>query len=69
MDLFSGYKKIEEKCKIFIYQKDLESLVESPRAFESFLLALSGQRILMDKVKELPEWVDPDKVKFVIPAF
>ena len=62
-------KKIETNLNIFIYNHDLDILVKNPRAFDSFLLALSGQNILQEKFLKLPDWTIPDKTKFVIPQF
>jgi hypothetical protein len=62
-------KKIEKKLNIFIYDNDLEMLVKNPRAFESFLLAVTGQRILLDKHRKLPDWTLPKDTKFIVPDF
>ncbi len=62
-------KKIESKLDIFIYNHDLEILVKNPRAFDSFLLALAGQNVLMGRNRELPDWTAPEETKFIIPDF
>jgi len=62
-------KKIENKLNIFIYDHDLEILVKNPRAFDSFLLAIAGQRKLLDKTITIPEWTGPEKTKFILPYF
>ncbi len=62
-------KKIEKKLNIFIYDHDLEILVKNPRAFESFLLAITGQRVLLNKHRKLPDWTLPKESKFVVPDF
>jgi hypothetical protein len=62
-------KKIESKLDIFIYNHDLEILVKNPRAFDSFLLALAGQNVLIGKNRKLPEWTQPEETKFIIPDF
>lgn len=62
-------KKIENKLNLFIYDHDLEILVKNPRAFNSFLLALSGQRKIVDKIVDLPEWTAPSESKFILPQF
>jgi hypothetical protein len=62
-------KKIETNLNIFIYNHDLEILVKSPRAFDSFLLSLAGQNVLQGKFVKLPEWTEASKTKFVIPQF
>lgn len=62
-------KKIEKSLNIFIYDHDLELVVSHPRAFESFLLAIVGQRMLQDNIEALPEWTRPEEVQFLIPTF
>jgi len=62
-------KKIESALNIFIYNHDLDILVRNPRAFDSFLLALSGQNILQNKNIALPDWTKPKETKFIIPQF
>jgi hypothetical protein len=62
-------KKIEKSLNLFIYNHDLEILVKHPRAFDSFILALAGQNVLMKKNRSLPEWTEPNKTHFVVPNF
>lgn len=62
-------KKIESKLNIFIYDHDLDILVKNPRAFDSFLLAIAGQRKLLNQIINPPEWTDPLKTNFILPAF
>lgn len=62
-------KKIEKSQKIFIYDEELEILVKNPRAFESFIMALSGQGIQLGTVRSLPDWTMPEKTRFVVPYF
>jgi hypothetical protein len=62
-------KKIETKLNIFIYDHDLDILAKRPRAFESFMLAVAGQRKLLGKNVELPEWTLPENTKFILPQF
>lgn len=62
-------KKIEAKLNIFIYDHDLEILAKNPRAFDSFILAISGQTFYTNKVKILPEWTNPTETKFIVPSF
>jgi hypothetical protein len=62
-------KCIENKLGIFIYQKDVETIAKNPKAFDSFLLAIAGQRELMDKVYDLPEWSLAQQANFIIPDF
>tara|TARA_Y100001970_G_C14215073_1_gene849181 strand:+ start:144 stop:1121 length:978 start_codon:yes stop_codon:yes gene_type:complete len=62
-------KKIEKKLNVFIYESDLEALLHFPRAFNSFILAIIGQRIQMEKTMPLPEWAFSEKSQFVVPLF
>lgn len=62
-------KKIEKALNIFIYDHDLELVVSHPRAFESFLLAIVGQRMLQQKIDPLPTWAGPDESRFLVPSF
>ena len=62
-------QKIEQKLSIFIYDHDLEIIVKQPRAFESFLMAVAGQNIQENKNRHIPDWTQPEKTKFTIPAF
>jgi len=62
-------KKIEAKLNIFIYEHDLELIVKNPRAFDSFILAVTGQRNLLDKVRNLPLWTRPSLTRLLVPKF
>ena len=62
-------QKIEKKLNIFIYDSDLEILVKNVRAFESFILAVCGQNLYLNKSQELPDWTLPQKTKFIVPTF
>jgi len=62
-------KKVEKKLNIFIYEADLEVLAKNPRAFESFLLSLSGQCLYLGHTVSLPDWASPLETRFVVPNF
>ena len=62
-------KKIEARLNIFIYDHDLELIVKNPRAFDSFILAVTGQRNLLEKVRDLPPWTNPSKTRILVPDF
>lgn len=62
-------KEIEKHLNIFIYDKDLELISKYPKAFDSFILAVAGQRLILDKTKKIPEFGVKDKSKFVVPTF
>ncbi len=61
--------RIEKKLGLFIYERDLEALVQHPKAFDSFLLALAGQRLLLKDVRLLPSWPSVEETRFVVPQF
>jgi hypothetical protein len=60
---------IEQQLQLFIYDHDFEMLVKNPKAFDSFLLALAGQGVLMGKLRAIPEWGRGEGGNFVIPDF
>lgn len=60
-------KKIESDLGVFIYDHDLETLVQNPRAFSSFLMALSGRSHHLDRTYDYPEWVDDEENPFIAP--
>lgn len=62
-------KAIETHLGIFIYQKDVETIARKPRAFNSFILAISGQRLLMDKIYSMPSWSLAEQANFIVPEF
>jgi hypothetical protein len=62
-------KAVEKKLNIFIYDHDLELLIKNPKAFDSFLLALVGERLITKKTVPLPSWALAQNVSFVVPDF
>jgi len=60
---------IEEQLQLFIYERDFELLIRHPKAFDSFLLALAGQGVLMQRLRPLPEWASRAGENFVVPGF
>jgi len=62
-------ENIEKSLGIFIYEHDLDLMIKNPKAFDSFLLALTGTRLLEDKIKPLPSWSYGEDAKFVVPSF
>lgn len=62
-------KAIEKKLGIFIYEGDLEMIAKNPKAFDSFLLALAGQSLLKNQVREIQKVSDCDDPRFVAPLF
>jgi hypothetical protein len=62
-------KLIEKKLNIFIYNKDLELISKNPKAFDSFILAIAGQSLILDKLKKIPELGVKENSRFIIPLF
>jgi hypothetical protein len=60
---------IEKNLGIFIYEGDLDVIVRNPQAFDSFLLAVVGQRMLKESLHEIPLWGNADKGNFIVPSF
>lgn len=60
---------VEEQLNLFIYDNDFDLLVKNPKAFDSFLLAITGQRLLMNSLREIPEWGNADGGNFIVPEF
>jgi hypothetical protein len=62
-------RNIEQKLDVFIYDPDFELLVKNPKAFDSFLLSIAGQRLLMNSLRDIPEWGNADGGNFIVPEF
>lgn len=62
-------KHIEKHMGIFIYENDYDTLVRHSQAFESFLLSVVGQRMLMNDLREIPSWGNTDGGNFIVPFF
>ena len=62
-------REIEKKLKVFIYEKDLELIAKNPKAFDSFLLAIGGKRLIVNKVLEIPDFGEKIPPKFIVPVF
>ncbi len=60
---------IEKNMAIFIYENDLETIIRNSQAFESFLLSVVGQRMLMNGLREIPDWGNTDLGNFIVPSF
>lgn len=60
---------IEKHMDIFIYENDLETIIRNSQAFESFLLSVVGQRMLMNGLREIPMWGNTDGGNFIVPSF
>ena len=61
--------QIEKHLSIFIYEKDLDTIIRNSQAFESFLLSVSGQRMLMNSMRDIPVWGNSDGSNFIVPTF
>lgn len=62
-------RAIEKMYQLFIYEKDFELLVKNPKAFQSFLLAIAGQSLVLDKVRSIPNFGEKEDPKFIAPHF
>jgi hypothetical protein len=60
---------VEKHMDIFIYENDLDTIIRNSQAFESFLLSVVGQRMLMNGLREVPEWGNTDGGNFILPLF
>lgn len=61
--------EIEEHMQIFIYENDLQTIIKNSQAFESFILSVVGQRMLMNGLREIPRWCNSDGENFIVPTF
>lgn len=62
-------RNIERHMEIFIYDNDLETIIKNSQAFESFLLSVIGQRMLMNGLRKIPVWGNSDGGNFIVPSF
>jgi hypothetical protein len=62
-------RSIEQKLQLFVYDNDFDMLVKNPKAFDSFLLAVAGQRLLMKNLRPIPDWGNADGGNFFVPDF
>jgi hypothetical protein len=60
---------IEKNMEIFIYENDLETIIRNTQAFDSFILSVVGQRMLMNGLREIPGWINTDGGNFIVPSF
>lgn len=62
-------KAIEHALEIFIYDKDLENLCRHPRAFDSFLLSVSGLIHRDKRSISIADWANAESSHFIAPDF
>lgn len=60
---------VEEHMNLFIYENDLETIIKNSQAFDSFLLSVVGQRMLMNGLRQIPAWSNSDGGNFIVPSF
>lgn len=60
---------IARKLHIFIYDHDFLLMATKQRAFLSFLLTVAGQRVILNKVREIPDWCHSSSQEFMVPSF
>jgi hypothetical protein len=52
-----------------IIENDLETIIKNEQAFDSFILSVVGQRMLMNGLREIPEWGTSDGANFIVTSF
>jgi hypothetical protein len=62
-------EQIEKHMDIFLYENDLDTIIKNPQAFESFILSVVGQRMLMRSLRPIPDWGNSDGGNFIVPSF
>ena len=62
-------QQIEQNMDIFIYENDLDTITKNGQAFDSFILSVVGQRMLMNGLREIPDWGTSDGANFIVPSF
>lgn len=62
-------REIEKKCKIFLYDKDLELISKNPKAFDSFILSVAGMQHVKESTKKIDDFGEKDPAKFIVPVF
>jgi hypothetical protein len=60
---------IEHHMEIFLYENDLDTIVKNSQAFDSFILSVVGQKMLMNGLREISEWGNSDGGNFIVPSF
>ncbi len=60
---------IEDHMEIFIYENDVDTIIKNSQAFDSFILSVVGQRMLMNGLRDIPEWGNTDGGNFIVPSF
>jgi hypothetical protein len=62
-------RNIEKHMEIFIYDNDLETIIKNSDAFDSFILSVVGQKMLMKGLRKIPSWGNSDGGNFIVPSF
>lgn len=62
-------REIENKCEIFLYDKDLELIAKNPKAFDSFILSVAGMQHVKNSTKKIDDFGEKDLAKFIVPVF
>ncbi len=60
---------IEHHMSIFLYENDLDTIVKNSQAFDSFILSVVGQKMLMNGLREISDWGNSDGGNFIVPSF
>ncbi|MCT4641462.1 MAG: hypothetical protein N4A33_04135 [Bacteriovoracaceae bacterium] len=62
-------KAIEKKLDLFIYTKDLELIAKNIKAFESFLLAVSGYCLVLKQTRQVDKYGQKESANLIAPIF
>ncbi|MCB9091638.1 MAG: hypothetical protein H6621_08610 [Halobacteriovoraceae bacterium] len=62
-------KKIEASFDLFVYEKDRETLLKNPKAFQSFILTVSGIGLLKESIIPVDSWALDLNKSFFVPQF
>ncbi len=62
-------RNIEKHMEIFIYDNDLETIIKNSDAFDSFILSVVGQKMLLKGLRKIPDWGNSDGGNFIVPSF
>jgi hypothetical protein len=62
-------KLIEGKLNVFIYEKDLELIAKHTKAFDSFLLSVTGLALIKKKTNKVDHFDTQNAPEFIAPRF
>lgn len=62
-------RALSHRLHLVITETQLDKLVRHPRAFTSFILAISGIKLDSHRFYDLPRYTEPEKTHFFVPYF